>query len=42
MFDYTLIKNKKTTELGETNWSCPVVSVGILCNEMRGTKDKEA
>lgn len=35
MFDYTLIKYKKTVWLPATDWSCRVASTGILDNETR-------
>ncbi len=38
MFDYTLIKNRKSTELAGTNWSCPVVSLGFCVMKWEGQK----
>lgn len=38
MFDYTLIKNRKTTELAGTNLSCPVVSLGFCVMKWEGQK----
>lgn len=41
MFDYTLIKNRKTTELAGTTWSCPVVSLGFCVMKWEGQKIKK-
>lgn len=40
MFDYTLIKNRKPTELTEPDWSCPVVSMGFCVMKCEGQKMK--